>query len=310
MSLPADTVRAAAPAKVNLFLRVLAREASGFHSLETLFCALTLADEVVVRPGEAGVRLVVYGDVDTGLPERNLCVRAAEAFHAALGRAPAVTIELAKRIPAAAGLGGGSSDAAATLRALDALHGGVLGRDGLLRLAIRLGADVPFFLCGSPLALAWGRGERLLALPPLPPRPVLVAHPGVGMPTPEAFRRLAERRAASGASAPEARAIALEALGSWEGVAALAENDFEAVVAPEIPVLGQALGEMREAGAVVARMAGSGASLFGVFETVETRDRALERVARLGMECVAAETAGDLGDPSDERAEPRHPVKD
>jgi 4-diphosphocytidyl-2-C-methyl-D-erythritol kinase len=295
MSLPADAVRAAAPAKVNLFLRVLAREASGFHSLETLFCALTLADLVVVRPGGSGVRLVVYGEVDTGPPGRNLSVRAAEAYYAALGARPAVTIELAKRIPSAAGLGGGSSDAAATLLALDALHGGALGRDRLLQLAVGLGADVPFFLCGSPLALAWGRGERLLALPPLPPRPVLVAHPGVGMPTPEAFRRLAERRAAADASAPEARAIPLEALGSWEGVAALAENDFEAVVAPEIPVLDRALGEMRDAGAVVARMAGSGASLFGVFETPEARDQALERLARLGMECRAAETAGDRG---------------
>ena len=292
MALPADAVRVPAPAKVNLFLRVLAREASGYHALETLFCALSLADEVVVRPSEPGVRLVVYGEVDTGPPERNLCVRAAKAFHAALGRPSAVTIELAKRIPSAAGLGGGSSDAAATLLALDAMHGGALGRDRLLQLAIGLGADVPFFLCGSPLALGWSRGERLLALPPLPARPVLVAHPGVDMPTPEAFRLLAEARGADGA-APEARAVSLEALASWEGVAALSGNDFEAVVVPRVAGLERVLAEMREAGAVVARLAGSGASVFGVFETAAARDGALERVRATGMACWACETAGE-----------------
>lgn len=289
MSLPADAVRALAPAKVNLFLRVLAREASGFHGLETLFCALSLHDEVVARPGEPGIRLLVHGSVDTGPPERNLCVRAAEAFYARLGTAPAVTLELAKRIPSAAGLGGGSSDAAATLSALDAMHGAPLGRDALLALAAGLGADVPFFLCGSPLALGWSRGERLLALPPLPSRPVLVAHPGAAMPTPEAFRRLAERRAGP-ETPPEGRALPLEALASWEGVAERAENDFEAVVFPELPVLDRALGEMRDAGALVARMAGSGASVFGIFAAAAARDGAEERVRKLGMECWRART--------------------
>jgi 4-diphosphocytidyl-2-C-methyl-D-erythritol kinase len=288
---PAE-VRVAAPAKVNLFLRVLAREASGFHSLETLFCALTLADEVVVRRGAPGVRLRVAGGVDTGPPERNLCVRAAEAFYAVRGESPAVTIDLVKRIPSAAGLGGGSSDAAATLLALDALHGGTVGRDRLLQLAIALGADVPFFLSGSPLALAWGRGERLLALPPLPSRPVLVAHPGVAMPTPEAFRRLAGRRAAAGLI-PEARAIPLAGLGSWAEVAPRAENDFEAVVVPEIPVLARALDEMRDAGAIVAQLAGSGGSIFGVFNTVARRDAAREGVEKLGLACSTCETVED-----------------
>lgn len=290
MSLPPDAVRAAAPAKVNLFLRVLAREASGHHALETLFCAISLADEVVVRPGEPGVRLLVHGAVDTGPPERNLCVRAAAAFHGTLGSAPAVTVELAKRIPAAAGLGGGSSNAAATLRALNQQHGDPLDRAALLALAIRLGADVPFFLCGSPLALAWSRGERLLALPPLPSRPVLVAHPGVSMPTAEAFRRLAERRAAAGDDGIAARALPPDALGNWEAVAALAENDFEEVVFGEVPALARALEEMRGTGAVVARMSGSGASLFGVFETPAARDAAAQRVESLGMECWRAET--------------------
>jgi 4-diphosphocytidyl-2-C-methyl-D-erythritol kinase len=283
-----DFAEVLAPAKVNLFLRILAREAGGYHALETLFCALSLADTVRVGRGAPGIRLHVEGGVDTGPPERNLCVRAAERFHAALGEAPAVDIHLAKRIPSAAGLGGGSSDGAATLRALNALHGEPFDRAALLRMAIELGSDVPFFACGSALALAWSRGERLLALPPLPPRPVIVAHPGVGMPTAEAFRRIAERR--GGGYAPDARSLAPDGLRDWDSVAALAENDFEAVVAEEIPFIPLAASALRQGGARIAMMAGSGSSVFGVFDDEDARDRTLERMRGLRMRAWAAAT--------------------
>ena len=287
MSAP-EFAEAAAPAKVNLFLRVLAREEGGYHGLETLFCALSLADTVRVARGAPGIRLHVEGAVDTGPPERNLCVRAAERFHAALGEPAAADIHLTKRIPSAAGLGGGSSDGAATLRALNALHGEPFGRAALLEMAIALGSDVPFFVCGSALALAWSRGERLLALPPLPPRPAIVAHPGVAMPTAEAFRRLAERR--GGGYAPDARALALESLGNWDSVAALAENDFQPVVAEEIPFIDLATSALRQGGARIALMAGSGSSVFGIFDSPDARDRTLERMRGLRMRAWAVET--------------------
>ena len=283
-----DRSEAAAPAKCNLFLRILAREEGGYHGLETLFCALSLADTVAVRRGAPGIRLHVEGAVDTGPPERNLCVRAAERFHAALGQAPAVDIHLAKKIPSAAGLGGGSSDGAATLRALNALHGEPLDRAALLRLAIGLGSDVPFFVCGSALALAWSRGERLLALPPLPPRPAIIAHPGVAMPTAEAFRRVAERR--GGAYVPDARSLVLGQLADWESVAALAENDFEPVVGEGIPFIPLATSAMRQGGARIAMLAGSGSSVFGVFDSEEARDQTLERLRGLRMRAWAAQT--------------------
>lgn len=281
--------RLEAPAKVNLRLRILAREESGYHALETLFCALSLHDTVEVRlVEEPGVALTVHGGVETGPPQRNLVVRAAERFHAVLGRPAALRIELTKRIPSAAGLGGGSSDAAATLRALNALHGEPFSRAELLQMAIELGSDVPFFLCGSTLALAWGRGERLLALPPLPARPVLVAHPGVAMPTADAFRRVAELR--GGSYLPEAFALDAERLSGWPGVAALAENDFEAPALERVPVLAEVKAALLEAGATVALLAGSGASMFGVFPEAEARDAAAERVEGLGMAVWRAET--------------------
>jgi 4-diphosphocytidyl-2-C-methyl-D-erythritol kinase len=282
-------VELAAQAKVNLRLCILAREESGYHAVETVFCAISLADQVAVTRGDAGIRLTVAGGIDVGPPERNLAVRAAERFHREIGSAPAVDLHLTKHIPSAAGLGGGSSDAAAVLRALNALHGGPLPRAALLQIAIELGADVPFFLCGSPLALAWGRGERLLPLPPLPPRPVLIAHPGEAMPTAEAFREVAALRA--GAYAPEASLIDPGALRSWDAIAELARNDFEPVVLRRIPALAAGLTAMREAGACIALLAGSGSSIFAIFGSAEARDGAAVALSTLGMRTWRAETA-------------------
>ncbi|HEX5726735.1 MAG TPA: hypothetical protein VFX98_14765, partial [Longimicrobiaceae bacterium] len=247
-----------------------------------------LSDEVEVRRGAPGVRLRVAGGIDAGPPERNLATRAAEAFYGALGEPPAVEVALEKRIPAAAGLGGGSSDAAAVLRALDRLHGEPLGRAGLLRLAAGLGSDVPFFLCGSPRALAWGRGERLLSLPPLPARPVVVATPGTALSTADAFAAVAARR--GGAHPPTPVLISPEDLGSWEGTATLAVNDFEPVALERIPGLAQALAILRRSGAEIALLAGSGSSVFGVFASASARDAALPQLEALGMACRRAET--------------------
>jgi 4-diphosphocytidyl-2-C-methyl-D-erythritol kinase len=285
-------VAVAAPAKVNLRLAILAREESGYHSLESLFCAISLGDELAVRRAEAGVALEVEGAAETGPSERNLAVLAARRFYAVLGEAPAIHIHLAKRVPVAAGLGGGSSDAAAVLRALNLLHGEPFGRAALLQMAVELGSDVPFFLCGSPLALGWGRGERLLALPPLPERAVLVAHPGVAMRTPEAFAAIAARRGAN----PPPRAFGFDAadLSGWGAVARIALNDFEEVVAERIPVLHDALAAMRGAGARIALLAGSGGSVFGIFDTEDARDAARRRVEALGMACWAARTLAAL----------------
>lgn len=292
----ADAVRLDAPAKVNLWLRVLAREASGFHTLETLFCALGLADTLEVRRAGRGIELEVEGGIDTGPPERNLVVRAAERFFDALGEAPTVQIRLRKRIPSAAGLGGGSSDAAATLRALNMLYGGAFPPDALLRMGAQLGSDVPFFLCGSPLALAWSRGERLLALPPLPLRPVLVAHPGVAMPTAEAFQRLAERR--DPAPEPTGCSIGSDTLSDWARIAERAENDFQVVARERIPLLCTAEQEMRAAGAEIVLLAGSGAAMFGVFHGEAARDAAGERLRGAGLACWSTETLAEVPETS------------
>jgi 4-diphosphocytidyl-2-C-methyl-D-erythritol kinase len=288
-----DAVRIDAPAKVNLRLCVLARETTGFHALETVFCAVSLGDTVEVRRSPAaGIELRATGSIDMGSPERNLAVRAAERFLHEIGgqgdRRTGIQITLQKRIPSAAGLGGGSSDAAATLGALNALHDEPLTRDVLLQLASELGSDVPFFLCGSPLALAWGRGERLLSLPPLPPRPVLVAHPGTDMPTGAAFDRIAGAR--GGSYRVPASALDLAALQSWKAVARIAENDFQPVAEEQVPAIRRARAAMLDEGAEVALLSGSGASVFGVFEHARDRDSALRRLRGEGWAVWPAET--------------------
>lgn len=278
-----------APAKVNLWLRVLAREASGYHSLETLFAAVSLSDrlEMARREGR-GVELIVTGAEETGPVEDNLVYRAATAFIEGWDGSGGAQIQLEKVIPAAGGLGGGSSDAAATLRGLNALFEGPLTEVELLRIASGLGSDVPFFLASSPLALGWGRGERLLSLPALPERPVLIAHPGVSMPTGAAFRRLAERRGEGGG--PDPQAIDRSALESWEGVAALAMNDFETPAFEQIPHLREAKDRLRVAGARIALLAGSGASIFGVFEGAAGMVQAEAELEARGWRCWRART--------------------
>jgi 4-diphosphocytidyl-2-C-methyl-D-erythritol kinase len=267
------TIRVPAPAKVNLTLRILARETSGYHQLETVFLALELCDVVTVAPGGRGIRLRVEGP-DLGPVEENLAYRAAAGFLETAGGTGGVEICLRKRIPAGSGLGGGSSDAAATLRALSSLFPGRVDASRLQTLAGTLGADVPFFLANTPMALAWGRGERLFPLPPLPPAEVLVAVPPVAVRTPEAYRLLA--RARGGRTGPVTPAVhTLAALGSWDAMAKAAWNDFESVIFREIPELARLKDGLAESGSLLSLLSGSGSALFAVFAEPETAVSAL-----------------------------------
>ena len=277
-----------APAKVNLLLRVLAREAGGHHQIETVFQALELADRlriVLTRSLEPGaprdsgstlprVALKVDGvGADTlGPPEENLAVRAARLYCHALDSsegtvppAPHIRIRLTKRIPHGAGLGGGSSDAAAVLRGLDHLHGEALGRDRLVELGAELGADVAFFVLDVPRALGWGRGHRLLPLGALPRRPVLLALPPEPIATPWAYRTLAEHREREGADAAGGAVLDHADLDSWERIADLAGNAFQPVLEPLRPKLADIRRTLEDAGAAPALLSGSGSAVFGVF---------------------------------------------
>ncbi len=186
------TVSERACAKLNLHLEILGRRADGFHELETLFQTIDLADAVTVelRPGSG----IVLACDDAALPcdERNLAWRAAAAYQAANPLAGRIAITLAKRIPAGAGLGGGSADAAAVLRACDRLAERPLGRAGLEGLAAGLGSDIPFLVRGGT-AHAGGRGEILTPLPDLAPTALTLLMPeGAHCATPAVYQALTD----------------------------------------------------------------------------------------------------------------------
>lgn len=298
-----EAVEVKAPAKVNFHLRVLARRTSGFHCLETVFCAVGLHDGIrLERTGHAGrVELETEGATDLdATPEANLAYRAATVYLERAGVAAGgagIRIRLRKGIPAGAGLGGGSADAAFVLRGLETLLGGALGRDALLELGASLGSDVPFFLAPRPFALAWGRGERVLPLQPPPSAPLVLALPSLAVSTSWAFGELARvrdeaaraaagkrEREGDGDRPPDRPGILPEALagGGWAPFAVGAGgtagggfpgNDFEQVVFRHHPELARVREALEAAGARLARLTGSGAALFGVFGTAEEADQ-------------------------------------
>jgi 4-diphosphocytidyl-2-C-methyl-D-erythritol kinase len=261
---------------------VTGRRADGYHELESVFLPLDLADEVELTLGEpgSGVELVVEG-ADPSVPPgaENLAARAAAAFLREAGAPLGVRLRLRKRIPAGAGLGGGSSDAGAVLRGLSDLLPGALEPAARARLALALGADVPFFLDPRP-AFVSGVGERVEPLPGRwPGFALLLANPGVALPTARVFA--AYDALAPPPAAPGLRPL-LEAVRAAPGAAgaleALLENDLEPAAVRLCPPVARLRRALREAGARAVGMSGSGATLFGVFPS-----EGAARAARPGL---------------------------
>lgn len=181
-----------APAKLNLSLRVLGKRADGFHEIDSLMVRVPgLCDRLTFVPADEDA----FTCDDPGVPadDSNLVLKAVAAYRSACGFAGRLAIHLEKRVPHGAGLGGGSSDAAATLRALDQLNDEPLGTERLMEIAATLGSDIPFFL-GPPAARATGRGERIEAAAGPPSLPVLLLKPSFGVATPDAYGRWKESK--------------------------------------------------------------------------------------------------------------------
>jgi 4-diphosphocytidyl-2-C-methyl-D-erythritol kinase len=258
-----DQFRIAAHAKVNLFLRILSRDSTGYHGLETLFALVDLADEVIAERTPSGLELVVEG-AEVGPVEENLAYRAARLVLDGTGRRFGVRLHLHKRIPAQAGLGGGSSDAAAALHLVNALAEGVVPRHELIQFAARLGADVPFFASGSALALGWGRGDRLFRLVPPARAPTLIVLPPFGVSTAAAYRQLDDV-----VNFAEHRSTVVLDDGSfetWGGIGRLGGNDFESVVFGKEPRLRDLFEKTAETRPLLVRMSGSGSAIVAIYK--------------------------------------------
>lgn len=270
--------RATVPAfaKINLSLQVLGRRPDGYHEIRTVFQTVALADRLALEftPAGGGLRVEVAGRPP--IPD-NLAERAARQFCQRYGVGGRLRIELEKRIPMGAGLGGGSSDAAAVLLALGPLTGRAATPAELMDLAAALGSDVPFFLCGGT-ALGLGRGEQLYPLPDAASRPVLIVAPPIHVSTAEAYARLGRPALTSAA---DSRKLNVFQSFVWQpGYVSGAANDFETAVFELHPELGRWQRKLERLGAQPARLSGSGAALFGVFPDRAKLQGALPRFSK------------------------------
>ena len=281
-----------APAKVNLSLAVeRGVDARGYHRLKTVMAALSLADVVRVREVEAFSFSCQWGadaasEVRSDIPDgENLAKRAALALAEALGREPSVAVELEKRIPAEAGLGGGSSDAAATLSALSELWGEDAHDPRVFEVARGLGADVPFFL-GPHVALLEGRGDVLIRALPCPELDLVLVRPkGQGVSTPACYRVFDEIGDAS--SQVEPMVASLEA-GEARAIGAALANDLEGAACSLKSELGEVLAWIRaQDGVLGALLSGSGSACFAIAESKAAAARVATAAEREGHWALA-----------------------
>ena len=252
----------ASPAKVNLQLRVLRRREDGYHDILSLMVRISLCDEMTFTPQAEGI---VLRCPDSGLPEGegNIAYRAAAAFYARTGRRPGVEITIRKRIPVAAGLGGGSSNAATTLMTLNEIAGSPLTREELMEMGADLGADVPFFMFGTA-AWATGIGDRLSEAPPLPALRFVLINPGFPVSTKMVYDELnlGLTNGSNNYSIPRFCTV--------DDVIGGLTNDLEKVTLRHHPVLGHLKTLLLENGARGALMSGSGPTVFGIFADEES----------------------------------------
>ena len=286
--------RTLAQAKINLSLRVLSKEPDGYHSIETVFLRLLLGDDVRLHI-RASARSLRCGVMRDQPEEQNLAYRAAVLYSSETGWPGGFEIVIKKRIPIGGGLGGGSADAAAVLRILNTLARNPLPSASLRELAARIGSDVPFLASDHVMAIGWGRGEKLLALPALPSRDVQLFFPPFGIDTSEAYALLdASRRDQPRHDVPE---LTAEMFRDWESAARHSVNDFEAVIRPRWPAIDGLLARSDRYG-LFYRMSGSGSTVFKIPGIATTPSSRMKKLPPLevprGTKMIVTRTADSV----------------
>jgi 4-diphosphocytidyl-2-C-methyl-D-erythritol kinase len=266
-----------APAKINLFLRVTGRRADGYHELDSIFLPIGLADSVrlEIRPAERAAVMLHCDAASLAAPESNLASRAATAFMHEFGRAALVSIDLQKRIPVGAGLGGGSSDAGAVLRMMAALYDiapEIAPDDRLARLAVGLGADVPYFLDPRPSRVR-GIGELREPIAAIAPLALVLAIAPMEVATARVFAALAREQWSGPAPATE-----VEQIMAGNFTQDVLVNDLATPAISLFPEIGRLRAFLREEGALGAQMSGSGGAVFGIFADDEAARLAASRL--------------------------------
>lgn len=275
-----DKISVKALAKINLGLDVIRRRQDGYHEVRMIMQTIHLYDQLFLRKTkEAGISVesnLSFLPVD----ESNLAYKAAKLLQDMYGIKEGVSIELQKYIPVAAGMAGGSTDAAAVLYGMNELFGLGLKRQKLMELGAGLGADVPYCLMRGT-ALAEGIGEKLKSLPPMPKCPVLIAKPGIGVSTKFVYENLVLDE---NSPHPDISAqVAAIRRGDLQEVARHMGNILETVTIPKYPVIDEIKRHMMEAGALASMMSGSGPTVFGLFEDERTAKAAYQKMRQLSL---------------------------
>ena len=265
--------RVISPGKINLHLDIKTRRDDGFHGIVSLFHKIDLSDEICIRSLKDECNCRITGDFDCP-PDRNLIIRAAELFREISGIRRGYEFRAVKHIPAGAGLGGGSGNAAAVLEALNRINGNPLERDTLFEAGARLGSDVPFFL-GGPAALVTGRGEILEGLPALKNVHGVLIVPDLKISTPEAYRLFdSEGRVDDRLGTEQVKNAYIQGgISSWPFF-----NSFSAVLYRHFPVLEKAESALKEQGAGFSSLSGSGSAVFGLFPSEKAAESAVRRL--------------------------------
>lgn len=260
-------------AKINLTLDITGRDAKGYHLLSSVFAQVSLADTVSLVSGGQGITMTCSAP-EIPTDDRNLCVKAAKAFLEEFSpKERDFQIDLVKRIPSCAGLGGGSSDAAAVLKLL-CKHFGISSAEERVRaVALSVGADVPFFLEGG-VCLAEGIGERLTPLPPLPEYTVLLVKANEGASTPQVYRLFDELTTPQSPTTPQF----LEALRNQSDILPHLSNHLTAATAQVCPSVLRLKEQLLKAGALGAEMSGSGTAVYGLFPSEDAAKKAMKTI--------------------------------
>ena len=275
-------------AKINLDLRILGSRSDGYHDLRTIFQTLALADTLTFT-SRRGRFVIECDDPTIPVDQRNLIWKAAALLWRTAGTSRGeepkdAVVQLKKRIPAQSGLGGGSADAAVSLIGLARVWGLAVDMPTVSRLAMTLGADVPYFLVGGT-ALGLGRGDDIYPLADLPRASAVIVRPRFGVSTPEAFRWYDEKPRAHVRETPRKPLP-----DGWPAWTANLKNDLESVVIAHHPTIGRIKEALLDAGAVFAAMSGSGSTVFGLFERHDAATRTARDLARPGWQVLATRT--------------------
>ncbi|MBI2429144.1 MAG: 4-(cytidine 5'-diphospho)-2-C-methyl-D-erythritol kinase [Ignavibacteriales bacterium] len=256
-------------AKINLGLHIVGKREDGFHNIETIFHRINLSDEITIRENDT-IALTVSNSLIPSNKD-NLCWKAVELLQQKLQTSRGVTIHIQKNIPVGAGLGGGSSDAAAVLQSLPMVWNKQIDKTALETLALHIGSDVPYFL-GKQTAYAEGRGEKLSYVQIGIPYWIVLVNPGIHLSTQWAYKTLSEQR---NGTFPVRTSLANAFSLSPMQCMITAENDFEEIVFAAHPHIGEIKKKLLQLHAINALMSGSGSSVFGLFEHESDASKAM-----------------------------------